>query len=324
VANNSKTFAGIKRKTPSELSAAAKARISSAEAFAEEQLGLALRNLLLDCKSGAIRRQLGRYPGSTDLVVFFDSYATARFDAKAREQLAVMKSPEEYFQRLESMADSVADEIPDVWRKAVVKAWADANVEVIGDSKSGFFKRGIFMRPQKGQARAKLRLRVKYWEGQAWNKLAGSGDIREALPVQSMLQVAGESGGPGRSVASRPEREQDYRHLKREDLPKSAARAVATDESKPGATAKKYKTVFGRNIDRLRNECVLSFDELAELTKIDKKVILNHVNKGTQPQPRTKRKYAAAFTMALERQVTVAELDADSHLENTTRTPPAV
>jgi hypothetical protein len=73
--------------------------------------------------------------------------------------------------------------------------------------------------------------------------------------------------------------------------------------------AKPYPSVVGSNIDRLRKECGLSFDDLAAATEIDKKLILGHVNAGTSPYPRTLSKYALVFTKKLGRRVTVAELE---------------
>lgn len=65
----------------------------------------------------------------------------------------------------------------------------------------------------------------------------------------------------------------------------------------------------GRNIDRLRKECGWGFNELAESTGLEKKLILGHVNKGKGIRPKTPKKYADAFTEGLERKVTVAELE---------------
>jgi hypothetical protein len=80
-----------------------------------------------------------------------------------------------------------------------------------------------------------------------------------------------------------------------------------TNENK--GLGKAYKTVMGANIDRLRKECGWSFDDLAEVTRIDKKRILAHVNKGSGAHPSTLEAYAEAFTEKLGRPVTVAELE---------------
>ena len=71
---------------------------------------------------------------------------------------------------------------------------------------------------------------------------------------------------------------------------------------------KVYKTLIGRNIDRLKNECGWSFDMLANRTGLDKKLVLGHVNEGKGAQPRTLKTYADAFSRELKRTVTVAEL----------------
>jgi hypothetical protein len=80
--------------------------------------------------------------------------------------------------------------------------------------------------------------------------------------------------------------------------------------SAPGPlAAKPYPSVVGSNIDRLRKECGLSFDDLAAAAGIDKKLILGHVNAGKSPYPSTLSKYALALTKKLGRTVTVAELE---------------
>ncbi len=68
-------------------------------------------------------------------------------------------------------------------------------------------------------------------------------------------------------------------------------------------------TAFGRNVDRLRKECGWSFDDLANKTGLEKKLILGHVNEGRGAQPRTKKTYADAFAKELKRTVTVTELE---------------
>jgi hypothetical protein len=73
--------------------------------------------------------------------------------------------------------------------------------------------------------------------------------------------------------------------------------------------AKSGKTVIGRNIDRLRKECGWSFNDLADRTGLDKKLILGHVNERKGIQPRTLKTYADAFGRGLERKVPVAELE---------------
>lgn len=69
-----------------------------------------------------------------------------------------------------------------------------------------------------------------------------------------------------------------------------------------------YKTALGRNIDRLRNECGWSLDNLAAMTGLDKKLIIGHVNKGKGANPDTVKKYADAFNEKLKSTVTVEDL----------------
>lgn len=72
---------------------------------------------------------------------------------------------------------------------------------------------------------------------------------------------------------------------------------------------KNYKTGLGRNVDRLRKECGWSFDDLANATELDKKLILGHVNGGKGAHPKTLESYAQSFSEKLGRTVTVAEVE---------------
>jgi DNA-binding XRE family transcriptional regulator len=65
----------------------------------------------------------------------------------------------------------------------------------------------------------------------------------------------------------------------------------------------------GQNINRMRKECGWSFDELARQTGIDKKSILSHVHKKSKPHPRIMKEYAQAFSKALDRPISVADLE---------------
>jgi hypothetical protein len=87
------------------------------------------------------------------------------------------------------------------------------------------------------------------------------------------------------------------------------ARSASIAESPETGTTKTYKTVLGRNVDCMRKECGWSFDELAEKTGLDKKLILGHVNDGKGARPNTVKIYAAAFTKSLNKTVTVADLE---------------
>jgi hypothetical protein len=92
--------------------------------------------------------------------------------------------------------------------------------------------------------------------------------------------------------------------------PEESNSAENHDEMDGTRTAKVYKTILGRNIDRLRRGCGWSFDVLADKTGLDKKLILGHVNEGRPAQARTLKTYADAFARELKRPVTVAELEA--------------
>ena len=71
----------------------------------------------------------------------------------------------------------------------------------------------------------------------------------------------------------------------------------------------KLKSALGYNIDRLRKECGWSFDQLANRTNLNKKLILGHVNRNRGAHPSTLKIYADTFSAALRRLVTVAELE---------------
>jgi len=84
------------------------------------------------------------------------------------------------------------------------------------------------------------------------------------------------------------------------------------------STGKTYKTALGRNIDILRVECGLSFDQLEDETAISKSLILRHVNHGTRPHPGNLKLYADTFTRILDRRITTTDLTG----ENGTGTAP--
>jgi hypothetical protein len=80
-------------------------------------------------------------------------------------------------------------------------------------------------------------------------------------------------------------------------------------QSQPAKVANGAATLIGRNINRFRKECGWSFDELADKTGLEKKLILGHVNEGKGAHPSTMKRYADAFTMGLKRNVTVEEIE---------------
>jgi DNA-binding XRE family transcriptional regulator len=85
---------------------------------------------------------------------------------------------------------------------------------------------------------------------------------------------------------------------------------VPPKDSVQRVPVKSYRTPLGENIDRFREECGWSVDELAEAAGIDRRLILRHVNEGKNPIPSTCKKYADAFSKRLGRPITVAELKA--------------
>jgi hypothetical protein len=74
---------------------------------------------------------------------------------------------------------------------------------------------------------------------------------------------------------------------------------------------KEYPTALGRNIDVLRLELGWTFEDLERLSGIDKKRILDHVNKGVMPRPHTLKEYSDTFTKAFGRPISVADLHAE-------------
>lgn len=73
-------------------------------------------------------------------------------------------------------------------------------------------------------------------------------------------------------------------------------------------TGKPINSAIGPNIDRLREECGWSFDDLAEQSGVDKTLIMDHIHRRAKPHPRNLKRYAEAFSRCLERPVTVGEL----------------
>lgn len=71
---------------------------------------------------------------------------------------------------------------------------------------------------------------------------------------------------------------------------------------------KEYPTTLGRNIDRLRLELGWSYNDLERLSDIDKKRLLDYVNKGAMPRPRTLKNLSDTFSAALGHNVSVADL----------------
>ena len=74
---------------------------------------------------------------------------------------------------------------------------------------------------------------------------------------------------------------------------------------------KEYPTTLGRNIDLLRLELGLSFNDLERLSGISKKRILDYVNKGVKPRPRILKELSDTFTRAFGHPVSVADLQSE-------------
>jgi hypothetical protein len=90
--------------------------------------------------------------------------------------------------------------------------------------------------------------------------------------------------------------------------PRQSGSESAAGRTEISSAAKPSKSNVGRNIDRLRTDCGWSFNDLAERTLLEKKLILGHVNKGKGIRPNTLRLYADAFTKELGRKVTATDL----------------
>jgi hypothetical protein len=87
----------------------------------------------------------------------------------------------------------------------------------------------------------------------------------------------------------------------------SQSEAVPPGASRCGKLSTKAQSRYP-NIDRFRKECGWSFDQLAAVTELDKKLILGHVNHGKRAHPSTLKAYADAFSEKMGRAVTVEEL----------------
>jgi len=66
---------------------------------------------------------------------------------------------------------------------------------------------------------------------------------------------------------------------------------------------------IGQNIKKLRKECGWSQDQLEAKSGVDKKQIGSHERGKSKPQPRIAKLYADAFSKALDRRITVNDLE---------------
>jgi transcriptional regulator with XRE-family HTH domain len=80
---------------------------------------------------------------------------------------------------------------------------------------------------------------------------------------------------------------------------------VVQDES----IADGAKVRIARNIEKLKTECGWSYEQLADATGIDKKLVLSHTHRKHKPNPKTLRDYAQAFSKELNRSITANNLE---------------
>jgi len=129
-------------------------------------------------------------------------------------------------------------------------------------------------------------------------------DIEETLRSIRDLREFGK-GNPGNDEAERVLRKQ------LSDKTRFLEELRDIEHGKPAQShalnGKSYKTSLGRNIDRFRQECGLSYNALEDATGISKKLIIGHV-KGKNAHPQNLKIYADVFTKQLGRPVTVADL----------------
>ena len=78
---------------------------------------------------------------------------------------------------------------------------------------------------------------------------------------------------------------------------------------KDGSPSVAQKSALARNIERFRQECGWTVDALAEKVRVDRTSVLDHLNKGVRPRPGLLKAYADAFSDALGRTITIADLD---------------
>jgi hypothetical protein len=84
--------------------------------------------------------------------------------------------------------------------------------------------------------------------------------------------------------------------------------AQAAESKRPNEN-EDAKSRIGRNIERLKTECGWSYEQLADATGIDKKLVLCHTHRKHKPNPKTLREYAQAFSKELNRPVTANNLE---------------
>jgi hypothetical protein len=78
-----------------------------------------------------------------------------------------------------------------------------------------------------------------------------------------------------------------------------------------GQARRDLATPLARNLNRLRLECGLGNEALANETGLEKKLILGHIVHGKNAYPKTLKTYAETFTRLLKRSITAGDLLAD-------------
>jgi len=202
-------------------------RIGAAETEARRQLEVELRQFFERCASGAVHRELQRNPSSEDLLPFFERYSRAVFDARAKEQLALVLSGDQlptYFKWLEKLADPVVRKIygrkfgqhavkdsktaayerlrrtlyrkigDGVWRGAVEKS-----LGIFGFSayrtEYGEYGLGDFLRPNTVKLKAMLDDRLLYWKAQAQVKIGTTISDQVGAAASPVAPAVAASGG---------------------------------------------------------------------------------------------------------------------------------
>jgi DNA-binding XRE family transcriptional regulator len=84
---------------------------------------------------------------------------------------------------------------------------------------------------------------------------------------------------------------------------------AASSQSATTGTLAQHRSALGRNIDKFRKDCGWTFEKTAEHVGISKDTVNDHINHGVQPQTPTLKAYADAFSEALDRPITVEDLE---------------
>jgi len=232
--------------------------------------------------------------------------AARRFDELATEYLILWSPGAGYdiFEcQLQLIKERVLDEVASIWKISdATQRWYETvcapSVRAAVSGKLEEFK---------GKARdSELVFLVRTKIDELSQPLDRAG-LTEANLQDLPESVAAVEGGPPEGERGCPSSEGSTCTVQASTVAENVALPVQDQEKATSPTHS--PTRFGQNIDRLRKECGWSFDQLADEMGCEKKLILGHVNKGRGAHPKTKKTYAQAFTRALERTVTVQELE---------------